>query len=173
MLLASLWLGGCATSLDGSRYLDQSPAFDLFGFFSGEVRAWGIVQNRQGEVVQRFSVDILGSVSGDSLTLDETFAYGLGEGVTSRVWTITRRGDGRYEGSAGDILDTASGAAFGNAFRWSYAMELPVGEKSYRVVFDDWIFALDDRRIVNRSYIQKFGLDVAEVTIFMERVDPA
>jgi hypothetical protein len=40
------------------------------------------------------------------------------------------------------------------------------------VKFEDWIFALDDRSIMNRSYIQKFGLDVAEVTIFMEAAEP-
>jgi hypothetical protein len=38
------------------------------------------------------------------------------------------------------------------------------------VQFNDWIWALDGSRIVNRSYIQKFGLDIAEVTIFMERL---
>ena len=48
-------------------------------------------------------------------------------------------------------------------------MDLPGEDQTYRFKFDDWIFALDDRRILNRSYIQKFGLDVAEVTIFMER----
>ena len=40
---------------------------------------------------------------------------------------------------------------------------------SYRVRFEDWIWALHKRRILNRSYIQKFGFDVAEITIFMER----
>lgn len=169
LLLTVLFLGGCATSLDGSRYLEQTPGFDLFTFFDGDVQAWGIVQNRSGEVVQRFSVDIQGRVEGATLILDETFAYGLGEGVMERQWTIARNDDGSYQGSAGDILDTAAGNAYGNAFRWSYAMDLPVGEKTYRVKFDDWIFALDEQRIVNRSYIQKFGLDVAEVTIFMER----
>ena len=51
-------------------------------------------------------------------------------------------------------------------------MDLPVGDRTYRVRFDDWIFALDAQRIVNRSYLQKFGIDVAEVTIFMQRRDP-
>ena len=160
---------GCATTLDGSRYLAQEPGFDLFKFFDGEVRAWGIVQNRSGEVVQRFEVDIDGSISGQTITLDEVFRYGLGDGVTERVWTITRRDDGSYVGGAGDILGTATGSSYGNAFRWTYSMDLPVDDTTYRVKFDDWIFALDDRRILNRSYIQKFGLDVAEVTIYMER----
>ncbi|MEE4278513.1 MAG: DUF3833 domain-containing protein [Halieaceae bacterium] len=162
-------LGGCATHLDGPRYDGQSPSFDLFAFFDGTVDAWGIVQNRGGEVVQRFEVVIDGSVEGDELTLDERFSYVLGEGVRERVWRIRRGADGSFTGGAGDILGEARGDAFGNAFRWAYAMDLPVGEKTYRVKFEDWIFALDQGRILNRSYIQKFGLDVAEVTIFMQR----
>lgn len=168
-LLFIVMLSGCATHLDGTRYADQAPAFDLFAFFEGDIRAWGVVQNRSGEVVQRFEVDIVGTVNGDRLTLDESFRYRLGDGVTERVWTITRGDDGSFTGGAGDILGEASGRAYGNAFQWTYRMDLPVGGKTYRVKFEDWIFALDDRRIMNRSYIQKFGLDVAEVTIFMER----
>ena len=48
-------------------------------------------------------------------------------------------------------------------------MEIPVGNTLYEVGFEDWFWAIDDRRLLNRSYIQKFGLDMAEVTIFMER----
>lgn len=169
LLLSLTLLSGCATHLDGGRYVDQTPPFDLFAFFEGDIRAWGLVQNRSGEVVQRFEVDIVGTVDGQQLTLDETFRYGLGDGVRKRVWTITRDSSGAFTGQAGDILGEASGDAFGNAFQWAYQMDLPVGDKTYRVRFEDWIFALDDRRILNRSYIQKFGLDVAEVTIFMER----
>lgn len=168
-LLVVIMLSGCATHLDGSRYGDQTPTFDLFAFFAGDIRAWGVVQNRSGEVVQRFEVDIIGTVDGDQLTLDETFRYSLGDGVRKRIWTITRGADGSFTGQAGDILGEADGNAYGNAFQWGYRMDLPVAGKTYRVKFEDWIFALDDRRIMNRSYIQKFGLDVAEVTIFMER----
>ena len=170
LLFMLMLLAGCATTLDGARDVEQQPQFDLFTFFNGNVKAWGIVQDRDGEVVQRFEVDIDGSVSGNTLTLDETFRYGLGEGVKERVWTITQNEDGNYTGGAGDILGPASGWSYGNAFRWTYSMDLPVGEKIYRVSFEDWFFALDDTRILNRSYIQKYGMDVAEVTIYMERL---
>ncbi len=169
ILLSVLLVSGCATSLDGSRYLNQQPGFDLFSFFDGKVTAWGIVQNRSGEVVQRFEVDLIGSISGDTITLDETFRYGLGEGPETRVWVITRNEDGSYGGSAGDIAGPATGESFGNAFRWTYEMDLPVDDTTYRVSFEDWFIAFDDQRLLNRSYIQKFGLDMAEVTIFMER----
>ena len=162
-------LSGCATSLDGQRYLSIEPSFDLFQFFDGEVKAWGLVQNRDGEVIQKFEVDIQGSIMGDQITLDETFQYAVGKGPTKRAWQIVRLDDGQYRGTAGDILGEAVGSTSGNAFRWSYRMDIPVDDTVYEVSFEDWFWVIDDRRLFNRSYIQKFGFDVAEVTIFMER----
>ena len=162
-------MSGCATSIDGERYRQQTPDLELKTFFEGEVKAWGIVQNRSGNVVQRFEVDITGTISGDTITLDETFRYGLGEGPEKRIWTITEVSPGVYEGSATDIPGPATGKAFGNALYWGYQMDLPVGDKEYTVKFEDWMWALDDDKLVNRSYIKKFGLVVAEVTIFMQK----
>ena len=166
-------LSGCATRIQGPNYLTVEPSFDLFQFFDGSVKAWGLVQNRSGELVQRFEVDIKGTVEGDRLTLDEQFYYAVGEGVAERTWVIERQSDGTYVGDAGDILGSAQGQSFGNAFHWSYRMAIPVAKREIEVAFEDWFWAIDDRRLLNRSYLQKLGFDVAEVTIFMERVDGA
>ncbi|MDC1209158.1 DUF3833 domain-containing protein [Litorivicinus sp.] len=164
-----LILSGCATSIQGPNYQSIQPQFDLFNFFEGSVKAWGLVQGRNGELIQRFEVDIQGSVTGDRMVLDERFSYGFGDGVRDRVWTIDRLESGAYRGVANDVLEVATGQSFGNAFHWTYRMNLPVGDQIFEVVFEDWFWALDDKRIFNRSYLQKFGFDVAEVTIFMER----
>ncbi len=170
--VALLGLSACAKpSIDGDLYLDNTPEFRLEHFFEGEVKAWGIVQDRSGNLLQQFEADIIGTFEDDVLTLDETFAYSLGEGVEERVWTITKEGENSYSGSAGDI-PAAAGTAYGNAMFWGYEMDLPVGDDSYRVTFEDWIWAVDDRRIFNRSYIKKFGIVFAEVTIFMEKRPP-
>jgi len=170
MLFPLISLAACASpSIDGNRYLENAPEFQLEEFFKGDVKAFGIVQDRSGNLLQMFEADIAGTFEDGVLTLDETFTYSLGEGVEERVWTITGNSQTGYSGGAGDILGEASGAAFGNALVWSYQMDLPVGEDSYLVTFEDWIWALDDKRIMNRSYIKKFGIVFAEVTIFMEK----
>jgi len=47
---------------------------------------------------------------------------------------------------------------------------VPVDDKSYRLKFDDWMWAMDDGNVViNRSYLKKFGITVAEITIFMQK----
>jgi hypothetical protein len=48
-------------------------------------------------------------------------------------------------------------------------MDLEVDGTSYRVNFDDWFWAFDENTMMNRSYIKKFGIVMAEVTIFMQK----
>jgi len=169
ILICVTGLSGCATSLDGERYRALEPSFDLFQFFDGNVKAWGLVQNRKGEVIQKFTVDIQGTISGNRITLDERFEYALGNGPVKRIWQIERLENGQYLGVANDVTGEAIGIPYGNALRWSYRMDIPVDNTLYEVGFEDWFWAIDERRLFNRSYIQKFGFDTAEVTIFMER----
>ncbi|RDV29006.1 DUF3833 domain-containing protein [Alteromonas aestuariivivens] len=169
ILLLLVFVAGCSHSPDGKDYLGQTPKFDIERFFDGPVRAWGIVQNRSGEVVQRFVVDIDGYREGNAIRLDERFTYQLGEGPESRTWLIRKLADGSYQGQANDIEGMATGQPYGNAFRFHYEMDLPVDDTSYMVSFDDWFFALGEDTMMNRSYIRKFGLVMAEVTIFMQK----
>jgi hypothetical protein len=163
------FLSGCSVNIEGEDYVSTQPAFNITEFFDGDVRAWGIVQNRSGEVVQRFVVDIEGQVDGNTLTLDESFTYGVGKGAMKRVWTIEKQSDGTFIGNAGDIDGPATGTSFGNAFNFHYMMDLPVDGDTYSVTFDDWFWAFDENTMMNRSYIRKFGLVMAEVTIFMQK----
>ncbi|GGW96990.1 DUF3833 domain-containing protein [Alteromonas halophila] len=168
-LAFSLMLTGCTVSVDGDDYTTVSPDFNINEFFDGNVKAWGIVQDRSGKVMQRFIVDIDGRMENGTLILDESFDYGLGEGVNSRTWKIQSTGNGTYRGEAGDIVGTATGKEFGNAFNFQYEMDLPVDGSTYRVTFDDWFWAFNENAMMNRSYIRKFGLVMAEVTIFMQK----
>lgn len=167
--ISAVTLSGCSVSVEGKDYTSVQPAFNIEQFFDGDVKAWGIVQNRSGEVVQRFKVDIDGSIDGDTLTLDESFDYGVGEGPMSRTWKIVKQSDGIFVGNAGDIDGPAAGTSYGNAFNFHYQMDLPVDDTSYSVTFDDWFWAFDETTMMNRSYIRKFGIVMAEVTIFMQK----
>ena len=54
---ALIMFNGCSTaSLD--YYAQTSPKADIKDYFNGPIKAWGIVQDWQGKVVNRFDVDI-------------------------------------------------------------------------------------------------------------------
>lgn len=169
LLITTLFMASACSSSDIEVYKEMEPKIDLQEFFTGPIRAWGVVQNRSGKVIRRFDVEMFGSWKDGVGTLDETFKYYDGE-VDERIWTITKTPSG-YEGRADDILGPAKGTLSGNAIRWAYTMDLPVGDTTYRVKFDDYMWQMNDGVIINRSYIKKFGFTVAELTIFMQKQD--
>ena len=156
-------LAGCAQhAVD--QYVQEQPALDLPAYFNGEMQAWGMFQNRSGEVLKRFHVALTGSWQGDVGTLDERFTYS--DGTTERrVWTLRRQPDGSWRGTAADVLGEAVGEVSGNALHWRYQLLLKVDGSTYVVDFDDWMFLLDQRVMLNRARMSKWGFDLGEVTL--------
>ncbi len=169
LIAVLLTLTGCS-SVEVERYRAQRPVLDLRTYFDGQLDAQGIFQDRSGEVIRRFHVAIDARWVGNVGTLDERFTYA--DGTTQRrVWTVTRLGDGRYSGRADDVVGEAQGEAAGNALRWRYVMALPVDGRVWNVDFDDWMYLMDDRVMLNRSVMSKWGIRLGEVTLsFTKRI---
>ena len=161
---ASGLLLGCASSPKPVDYAAEKPALDLRSYFSGELTAHGIFTDRSGKVVRRFTVLMNCSWSGDQGVLDEDFTYSDGK-KERRIWRLTRHADGRYTGTADDVLGQAEGQVAGNAFQWKYTLKLPVDGSIYEVQFDDWMYLMDDRVMLNKAVMRKFGFRLGEVTL--------
>ena len=151
-----------------AAYKGTSPVFDVRAFFDGPIKGWGLIEGRSSRVLSRFDVDMTGSWAGDTGTLVEHFRYYDGK-TQDRTWTIVKKTDGTYSGTASDIIGSAKGASEGTAMRWVYAMDLNVSGRTYRIGFDDWMFQMNDGIVINRSYLKKFGFTVAELTLFMQK----
>lgn len=167
VLLLTVTLGGCMPAV--TNYADTNPAFAPEEFFNGPIKAWGMVQDRTGRVRERFDVDMVGRWDGNVGTLEEDFTYYSDGRTQRRVWTITKMPDGTYHGTASDVKKDAHGQRSGSAMRWKYVLELPVGDKVYDVTLDDWMFQMNDGVLINRSYLKKFGITVADLIIFMQK----
>ncbi|WP_205754828.1 DUF3833 domain-containing protein [Azoarcus sp. DD4] len=163
MCCAFLGVAGCS-SIDVSEYAAEQPALDLRDYFNGTLDAHGMFQDRSGKVVKRFHVVIAASWQGDTGTLDERFTYSDGS-TQRRVWTLTRDGRGGWTGRADDVVGEARGEVAGNALRWRYVLALPVEDEIYHVDFDDWMFLMDERVMLNRSVMSKWGFRLGEVTL--------
>ena len=165
---ALVGLSGCG-GIDVTQYAHEKPTLDLKQYFNGTIDAYGMFQKRSGEVVKRFHVVIEAHWQDDVGTLDERFTYSDGT-TQQRIWTITKTSAQSYRGTASDVIGEAIGESAGNALRWRYVLALPVDDKVYHVDFDDWMFLMNDRVMLNRSAMTKWGFDLGEVTLtFVKR----
>ena len=165
-----LWLAaatalmvGCAAPVPAD-YAAERPSLDLKTYFNGEFVAHGLFTDRQGKVARRFVVQMTGTWQGNQGTLDERFTYSDGK-TERRVWRLTDLGGGRWSGRADDVLGEAVGVAAGNALNWRYTLKLPVDGKDYEVQFDDWMYLMDERVMLNKAVMSKFGVRLGEVTL--------
>ncbi|KLR57563.1 MULTISPECIES: DUF3833 domain-containing protein [Diaphorobacter] len=163
LLAGTAVLTGCA-SPQVTDYAQERPQLELDRYFNGRILAHGIFQQRGGEVVRRFTVVMDCHWEGHQGVLDEAFTYSEGS-TQRRIWRLTKHADGRYTGTADDVVGEAQGQTAGNAFRWNYTLRLPVDGKEYEVQFDDWMFLVDDRVMLNRATMRKFGLTLGEVLL--------
>jgi len=163
-LAATASLTGCASAPVPQDYASEKPVLDLKTYFNGELTAHGIFTDRSGMVVRRFTVAMTGTWKGNEGTLDERFVYSDGK-TERRVWRLTDLGNGRWKGRADDVVGDAVGVASGNALNWSYTLRLPVDDKVYEVQFDDWMFLMDERVMLNKAVMSKFGIRLGEVTL--------
>ena len=69
----------------------------------------------------------------------------------------------------GTAFRNAVGVAYGQALNWRYDLNLKVGEDTYKVHFDDWMFLHEDGVLVNRAAMSKFGIHLGDVTLFFQR----
>lgn len=149
-------------------FAEANPRLILEDYFAGETHAWGLFEDRFRTVRRQFSVTIDGQWDGHVLVLDEHFSYADGE-TDRRVWRITRIDEHTYHGRADDVVGIAVGRTFGNALNWQYDMDLKVGDRTWRVRFDDWMFLQPGGILINRARVSKLGLMVGEVTLFFAK----
>jgi len=167
-LLASfiliLLLNSCS-EMKPEEYKNTKPIIKIEEYFQGNVKAWGMLQGRSGEVKRQFVADMKGAFDGRNLILDETFIWNDGE-KQERRWTIKKVGDNTYEGTAPDVVGIAKGVSFGSAFKFEYKLVVPYKDKKIKIKFDDWIFKQDEKTAINKATLTKFGFKIGELTVF-------
>ena len=164
IIFLTFFLTHCVADMKPEDFKDQEPRLVIEDFLKGNVKAYGVLQNRGGKVTRQFSADLNGKWDGKELILDEKFNWSDGE-VQNRQWKIVKKDENHYEGTAGDVVGTAKGYSYGSAFKFEYVLLVPVKGKEIKITFDDWIFKQSDTIAINRAKMTKFGFKVAELTV--------
>lgn len=168
LILMMALLGGCG-AVQVTDYRQTEPALDLKSFLDGELRAYGMLQDRSGKMTRRFTADMQANWDGDEGLLEEQFVFDDGE-IQYRTWRLRHDGNGHYSGTADDVVGTASGESSGAVFNWEYQLQVPYGDDTIVVNLDDWLFLVDEQHLLNRTRLTKFGFSVGELTLLIEKL---
>ena len=168
-IIAFMMLGGCM-NMEPTDFKGASPRLVIEDYFAGETRAWGIFEDRFGNLRRQFTVTIKGTWEDEILELDEQFEYSDGE-LDRRVWIIRKTGKNTYEGMADDIIGIAKGEAYGNALNWQYDINLKMGDSRLRVRFNDWMYLQPSGVLLNRAHVTKLGVEIGTVTLVFSKAE--
>ena len=164
--LFAIALTGCAVSIQ--EYKDEKPTLVVEEFFVGDLEAFGVVAERSGKVIKRFSCAMHGMWDGHTLVLDEDFTWSDGS-RQKRVWRLTKEEDGTFSGGAGDVVGPAFGEVSGNTLHLVYQLSVPIDGSTTVLHVDDWLYLVTDSVMINHSELTKFGLDAAEVLLTIQK----
>jgi hypothetical protein len=168
IIFLSLLLIGCNAKI--SDYKTTTPEFDMKTFFEGKLVAYGMVQDRSGKVTRRFHANLIGSWQENKGLLEEDFFYDDGE-TQRRVWSLTKHDENHYSGTASDVIGEATGQSQGFAFNWHYTLAIEVDGTTWNIALNDWIYQLDESRLINHTEMTKWGFNVGHITLIIEKIN--
>ena len=151
-----------------SNYKNNLPHLNLETFLNNEIRGYGIIETRFGIVKRRFEFLANCSWIDGTCYLKEEMKYDNGF-VDKRIWLIERQGES-YRATTNNVIGFAEINIGGNSMNWRYKINIPFKSKNISISCDDWMYLIDDRRLINRNTFKKFGFKVGELTLFMEKI---
>ena len=172
IILLTMSMFSCS-NIQPKDYQANNPKLDIRDYLSGKVKAWGMLEDRSGKITRRFTVEMEGKWNGNEGVLEEYFTFDDGE-KSERIWTIKFSDNNNFTATAGDVIGSAKGSQYGNAMQMKYVLDLEVDKEKktkYKVTLDDWMYLLDDKTLVNKSTIKKFGITFGKLTIFFKKLD--
>jgi len=130
--------------------------------------AHGLVKNRSGKVIRYFNADIKAYWIDGIGTLEEDFLFDDGE-KSRRVWTLTPAGDGRFIGTAGDVVGNGEMLFAGNSIFLDYVLRIPFNDGTVDIRIDDRMYLVAPDTLINESRMTKFGFDVGQILLVIRK----
>lgn len=163
VVLALGLLGACASP---PQITPESgvPALHLEEFFVGNSSGEGAFTNGFTGERREFRVEIVGSLTGDELTLVEDFVYADGE-KDRKTWRLQRTGPGRYSGTREDVEGLAQAFTENGQVRLEYTVKLA----GWRLDFADVLALRADGTLLNRAIVSKWGVRVGRVELVLRK----
>lgn len=169
----SIWgtfaLTACST-LKPEDFAQGQPAFDPLVFFTGRTASTGVMENRRGVPMKTITTTTEGIWKQGVLHLEQDLVFGH-EPPTHRSWRLRRVDAHHIEATANDIVGTARGKCYGNAFHWSFTLATSPGNPLANIRMSQWMYLQPgSQTMLNHTTLSKSGVLLRQVTEQFRRV---
>ncbi len=165
-IIPALVTVSCST-MQTSDFASQKPAFNPIRFFTGETSSIGVRENLSGRPVEQVFTTTSGRMEGGILHLEQDLRFVSPEKTKTshRTWQLRQTGPHLYEGTANDMIGTATGETYGNTFHWSFPLALSPGNPLTTIRMSQWMYLQPgSKTMLNHTTLSKAGIVISQVT---------
>ncbi len=137
-------------------------------FFSGKVIAKGnLIVFFPKKIIKNLYVVFQGVFKNDELKLSEK--YFVNDNVTIRKWLFKKKSNSLFIGSEKNVKGDITVNIEKNYLKMKYHFKLIIWRFTITVLINDHMFLINDKEIVNTTYVSKFGINLAKVILLYKK----
>ncbi len=159
LVAAPLALAACATNPPSP--VTPSLPVTLADAFTGRATGRGVFLLTLDGSERRFTATLNGRLTGNTLTVAETFLYDDGQ-TDALTWVFTRTAAG-WTGKREDTVGVATVQELGREVRLAYTADFKSPRGVTRLGFSDVIYRRPDGLIVNDGIVTRLGIPIGKV----------
>ena len=147
----------------------QFPKLKFEVYFSGKVTAFGHMtlyypKKRIKNIKAKFS----GKFHRDKLNLNEEFIDGNSK--TNRAWTFQKISELNFIGHENNVLSPFNVRVENNILNMNYKFKTSYKNYDFSVNIEDSMYLINDKILLNKSKISKFGITIAETILLYTKL---
>ena len=137
-------------------------------FFNGEVIAKGnLIQFFPKKILKNIYVIFDGSFNKNKLKLVEK--YYQNEVETIRHWVFEKKSNKLFIGKEKNVRGKIIVRTDKNHLKMRYYFKLLIWKFTVTVLINDYMFLINEKEIVNTTYVSKFGINLAKVVLLYKK----
>ena len=138
-------------------------------FFTGEVVAKGnLILFFPKKLVKNVYVVFKGIFKNNKLKLIEKYIEG--EKKIIRNWSFEKKSNSLFIGSEKNVKGKIVVHINKNNLKMRYYFKLLIWKFTVTVLINDYMFLINEKEIVNTTYVSKFGINLAKVVLLYKKI---
>ncbi len=152
------------------NFLEKAPEYKINQFLKDDLKAFAIVQDNDGRIIDGFVAKIQGEWENNKGTVK--FVYNFIKGKKdSRTWLITTQGEKDYNAIGHDFNAPAKGRQTGNVSEISYQLSYDYNGQKEQIDFTENLYMVDKNSAIVISDMRIGQNKIGKMIISLQKIN--